>query len=108
MNINSKESSVKAPFEIEKEQVSHLLDKGKHLAKETYREGKEKTENLYYQAKDSVNDLYQDGKRKMIHTQDSLKEFSDEFVTLVKDKPVTSVLIASGIGFLISLLCKKK
>jgi len=107
MNILNKGNSNKANFDAEKEQVNQLLDDGKNTVKEAYHHGKEQAENLYSQAKDTAHDLYSDSKKKIEHAQDALKGYSNDLVDLVKDKPLSSLLIASAVGYLIAALLKK-
>lgn len=38
---------------------------------------------------------------------DAVKEYSDELLKKVQENPLTSVLIAAGVGFLLSTLLKK-
>lgn len=51
--------------------------------------------------------LYADGWDHVETAEDSVKEYSDQLVKKVQKNPVSSVLIAGGIGFLLSLLLKK-
>ena len=62
---------------------------------------------LLNESKKLVNDLYEDGLHKVSEAQDSVKEYSDELVKKVKQNPLTSILIAGGIGFLLSAILKK-
>ena len=107
MNMMNKGNTNKTNFNAEKENVNQLLEDGKNTAKEAYHHGKEQAENLYSQAKDIAHDLYSDGKKKIEHAQDALKGYSNDLVDLVKDKPLSSLLIASAVGYLISSLLKK-
>lgn len=54
-----------------------------------------------------ANALYEDGLNKVNKTEDHIKEYSDEILDKVKQNPLTSVLIAGGIGFLLSTLLRK-
>ncbi len=65
--------------------ASELLNEGKKLAHELYEEGLDK-----------VGDVQKDA-----------HEYSDELLKKVKENPLSSILIAGGIGFLLSMLLKK-
>ena len=65
--------------------ASHLLDEGKKYAHELYEEGVHKVNDAQQQAKD----------------------YSDELAEKVKKNPLSSILIAAGVGFLLSSLLRK-
>ncbi len=48
-----------------------------------------------------------EGKKKMHEVQDELKVYTDEIIKAVQEKPLTSVLIAGGVGFILSSLFRK-
>jgi ElaB/YqjD/DUF883 family membrane-anchored ribosome-binding protein len=67
---------------------------------------------------DAASDLLNDGKRFVneLHNEalntakkaeDSVKEYSDQLLKKVQENPLASVLIAAGVGFLLSSLLKK-
>lgn len=62
---------------------------------------------LLNESKKLVNELYEDGCHKVCEAQDSVKEYSDELVKKVKENPLASILIAGGVGFLLSALLRK-
>jgi len=77
------------------------------------------TENLKSHVADAAHDLLNEGKKlageiyetnakKVAEAQENLKEYSDQLVDKVRENPVTSVLIAGGIGFLLSALLRNK
>lgn len=51
--------------------------------------------------------LYEDSLHKVSQTEDNIKEYSDELVKKVQQNPVASVLIAGGVGFLLSMILRK-
>lgn len=51
--------------------------------------------------------LYADGWDQVESAEDTMKDYSDQLVKKVQKNPVASVLIAGGIGFLLSVLLKK-
>jgi len=67
----------------------------------------EKANELLKESKKMADEYYEDGVQKAHEVQESLKEYSDELVEKVKRKPLTSILIAGGIGFLLSSLLRK-
>ncbi len=54
-----------------------------------------------------AHELYEDGLNKVGDAQGSAKEYSDELLQKVKENPLASVLIAGGIGFLLSSFFRK-
>ena len=54
-----------------------------------------------------ANELYEGGLHKVQNAEDSVKEYSDELVKKVKEKPLTSLLIAAGVGYILSTLLRK-
>ncbi|KTD40433.1 DUF883 C-terminal domain-containing protein [Legionella parisiensis] len=62
---------------------------------------------LLTEGKKKVNQLYEDGIHKANEVEDNLKEQSDRVLKKIQENPLASVLIAGGIGFLLSRLLKK-
>lgn len=62
---------------------------------------------LLQEGRKLANELYEDSLHKVQNAEDSVKEYSDELVKKVKEKPLTSLLIAGGIGFILSALLRK-
>lgn len=62
---------------------------------------------LLNEGKKYAHEIYEEKMKKMGETQDHIKVYSDELAQKVKSNPITSLLIAGGIGFLISALLKK-
>lgn len=73
-------------------QKSHLAD----AASELLNEGKK-----------YASELYQEGLDKVTEAEDHVKKYSDELLKKVQENPLSSLLIAGGIGFLLSKLIKK-
>lgn len=72
--------------------VNDIKDDGKVL--------KEDSEKL-------AGEIYNEGVNYIDATKDSLKNYSDELLVKIKQKPITSVAVAAGVGFLISLILRK-
>jgi len=110
MNIshdNNKSIDANKLYEDGKKKTQELYQEGKEKAENTYEKGKDKAEDLYHKTADSASDLYQAGKKKIGETQDCLSSYSDEFIQSIKSKPLSSLLIAGGIGFILSVFLKK-
>ena len=54
-----------------------------------------------------ANELYKEGLNQVNDVEENVKEYSDELLKKVQENPLASVLIAGGIGFLLSILLKK-
>lgn len=62
---------------------------------------------LLNEGKKYANELYKEGLNKVSEAEDSVKEYSDDLLKKVQENPLASVLIAAGVGFLLSALLKK-
>lgn len=62
---------------------------------------------LLNESRKLAHEFYEDSLHKVGDVQESAKEYSDELLNKVKKNPLASVLIAGGIGFLLSSLFKK-
>lgn len=51
--------------------------------------------------------IYEDGLHRVETAEGQVKEYSDELLKKVQQNPLASVLIAGGVGFLLSALLKK-
>ncbi|MBA2652632.1 MAG: hypothetical protein H0U73_10255 [Tatlockia sp.] len=67
----------------------------------------EHAEALYKHVKGKANDLYKDGKHSVAEAQVNLKHQTDNLAEHVKEKPLSSLLIAGGIGFILSAIFRK-
>lgn len=63
--------------------------------------------DLLSEGKKLANELYEDGCAKFNDAEQQLKDYSDSFSKKIQEKPIASILIAAGIGFLLSKLLKK-
>jgi ElaB/YqjD/DUF883 family membrane-anchored ribosome-binding protein len=73
--------------------------KAKHLG--------DAAEGLLKEGKKFAHELYEEGLHQMSETEESVKEYSDELLKKVQKNPLASLLIAGGVGFVLSLLLKK-
>lgn len=62
---------------------------------------------LLNESKKYAHNLYDEGLHKVNDAQQNAKVYGDEIVEKVKKNPVTSVLVAAGVGFLLSALLRK-
>ena len=62
---------------------------------------------LLQEGRKRANELYEESLHKVHDAEEHVKEYSDELVKKVKENPLTSLLIAGGIGFVLSALLKK-
>ena len=63
--------------------------------------------SIFHDGKKLANDLYQEGRQKVQAAEDNLKEYSEELTQKVKENPLASLMIAAGVGFLLSSLFKR-
>lgn len=63
--------------------------------------------NLLHESKKFANELYEEGLNKVNEAEDKVKKQSDQLLQKVQENPLTSVLIAGGIGFLLAKLMRK-
>lgn len=54
-----------------------------------------------------MNEFYEEGKNKAYEIEENIKDNTDQFVKKIQENPIASVLIAGGIGFLLSKILKK-
>lgn len=90
-----------------KDKTNELYGAAKEKATETYNEARDKVDSLADQVKDTVSDLYEGGKAKLSGMEECIEGCTNEMIQKVKQKPLTSLLIAGGIGFIISKLLNK-
>lgn len=87
--------------------------------KNSFNNTKDKTEQVYYDVKDKLeetgekiksktHDFLEEGKEQLASLEQSAAEYSEAFINKVKEKPLTSLLLSAGAGFLISRLMKEK
>lgn len=66
----------------------------------------EGTQHIINDGKKLASDILEEGKNKWSHIESDLKEYSDQIAQKVNEKPIKSLLIAGGIGFILSRLLK--
>ncbi|WP_133137553.1 DUF883 domain-containing protein [Legionella rowbothamii] len=80
---------------------NQMSEDAKNKYNQLYNEGRKKVESLDHQLTEGVV------KDKIKNLEDSVFEYTEEVLNKVKEKPLTSMLIAGGIGYLLSHLLKK-
>ncbi len=94
-----------------KNKTRTLYNTAKEKTSEAYYETKDKAEDLTDQLKQTASDVYQSGKEKANQTlnqmEGSFQDHADQALQSVREKPLTSVLIAAGIGFILAKLINK-
>ncbi|MBA2649715.1 MAG: DUF883 domain-containing protein [Legionella sp.] len=89
-----------------KSTAADLYEREKEIVSDAYDAIKDKAEALTEKVSETACDLYNQGKLRYNDLEQSVCEYSDEVIKAIKEKPLSSVLIAAGVGFLISKLLK--
>ena len=63
--------------------------------------------DLLHESKKMANNLYEQGRNKVYEAGEQVKDRSDELVHKITEKPLTSLLIAGGIGFLLAAIFRR-
>jgi ElaB/YqjD/DUF883 family membrane-anchored ribosome-binding protein len=63
---------------------------------------------LLSESKKLANELYEEGLNKLTEAEQQLKDYSEHLINKVQEKPLSTLLIAGGIGFLLAKLIKKQ
>lgn len=66
----------------------------------------EAASDLVNESKKYANELYEQGIHKVTETEESIKEYSDQLLNKVQQNPLTAVLIAGGIGYVLAKIMK--
>ena len=78
---------------------NHADDKSAHV--------REAASTLLNEGKKLAHELYEENIDKVNKAHDHAKEYSDDLLEKVKENPLASILIAGGIGFLLSVILRK-
>lgn len=68
----------------------------------------DQTQRVLNETKKLGNQLYEEGKHKVDAVQANIRQSSDDLIQKVHEKPLHSLLIAAGVGFLLAHLIHKK
>ncbi len=63
---------------------------------------------LWHEGQKFASELYEEGLQRMNEAQKSIKIYSDEALETVQRKPLTSILVAAGVGFVLSAILRRR
>ena len=63
--------------------------------------------DLLHEGKKLVNDIYEDGRHRVHEAKDTVIGYSDDLSEKIRKNPMSSVLIAAGVGFMLSIILRK-
>ncbi|WP_149865277.1 DUF883 family protein [Legionella saoudiensis] len=89
-----------------KNKVNDLYSTTKEKLSDAYEGTKEKTEKIVDDLGNKASNLYESGKEGVHCAEESLEEYVDGMAQCIKKQPLTSVLIAAGIGYLFAKFIK--
>ncbi len=106
--FNGHDVKLKRMAETQKEEAADLLERGKDRISEAYDLFSETVDDVYNQSKNTAKKAYKQGSKMVIDVEENLKEHIEDVGVYIKNKPVTSAIIAAGIGYLIISMLQKK
>jgi len=77
----------------------------KHLGKSSH--VREAAIELLNEGKKLSNEIYEESLHRIANAENNLKGQSEVLLNKVKENPLASILIAGGVGFILSALLKK-
>lgn len=89
-----------------KSKATNLYDTAKKNTHQAYKETKPKADELAAQISDTASDLYDASKNKLYEAEGYIEESITSMSQSVRKKPIISMLIAAGIGYLFAKLIK--
>ncbi len=69
---------------------------------------KDSANDLVNEGKKYANELYEEGLAKVDDVETMVQEYSDKLVQKIHTNPLSSVLVAMGVGILLSSILRKK
>jgi ElaB/YqjD/DUF883 family membrane-anchored ribosome-binding protein len=78
---------------------SHIRTSKSHI--------KEAAGELLHEGKKLADEIYKEGLHKVNEAEDSVKMYSDQLLRKAKQNPMSAILIAAGVGFVLSALLRK-
>lgn len=63
--------------------------------------------DLVRESQKRVNEIYEEGLQRVQEAQSQVADYSSELADKVREKPLASLLIAAGAGFILSALLRK-
>lgn len=101
MRITGRRSNMEA---LNKNQSSNIQN-NEHISRKSH--VGDAANELLNESKKLASEIYEEGLNKIGEAEEQIKEYSELFIKKIQDKPLTSILIAGGIGFLLSKLLRK-
>ncbi|WED44228.1 hypothetical protein [Legionella cardiaca] len=68
----------------------------------------EATNDFINDGKRVANELYEEGRNRIYEVQNNIKDYSSKVADKVYERPITSLLIAGGIGYILSALFHRR
>lgn len=99
-NLNQLSSETKNKLNEEGEKI-------KNKTSDVYHDVRDKIQSKAEHVKEAASDMYKGGKKQLHGLEQNFEEYSDELINKVREKPLTSLLIAVGVGFILSKIIKK-
>jgi ElaB/YqjD/DUF883 family membrane-anchored ribosome-binding protein len=99
--FRNQEDTLKHAADAKRKQAEKLLEKGKEKLTNAYEVFSDTVDEVYSQTKEKAKDVYAGGSKVVIGVEEQVKEQLDEVALFVKEKPVTSLIIAAGIAYVI-------
>lgn len=62
---------------------------------------------VYDDARKLVTDVYQEGRHQFNDVQQTLRLQSKQLTQIIHEKPLSSILIAAGVGFILATLLRR-
>lgn len=63
--------------------------------------------DLLNESKKLASEIYEESLHKLSDVEQQLKVYTDHVMSKIKDRPLTSLLIAGGVGFVLSKFLRK-
>ena len=89
-----------------KNKATQLYDTARENASNAYKETKPKADELAAQINDTAADLYEAGKDKIYEAEGYVEDSITYLAKSVRKQPLTSVLVAAGVGYLFAKFIK--
>ncbi|MFC3907664.1 YqjD family protein [Legionella dresdenensis] len=89
-------------------EIKSKVESGQEKVSDVSRQAQQKADDLYHQTKEKAGELYEEGVKRVHEAQDTVKEVCDSLIENVKERPLTSILVAGGVGFILASLLRSK
>lgn len=86
--------------------LKNSFNETKEKTGQIYSEVKDKLEETGEKIKDKAEELFDEGREQFVNLEQSAAEYGEQVIDKVRERPVTSLLVAAGVGFLLSKLLK--